>query len=81
MNEIESYESALQIILHDIIEIKKEGNFFIAIDPLTHLVGRGKTSEQARSSLINCIIQHIKRLEERASDRGRILDSLNIKRY
>lgn len=80
MNEIKTYESALQIILGDIIEIKKEGNFFIAIDPLTHLVGRGKTSEHARSSLFNCIIQHVKQLEERASDRGRILDSLNIKR-
>jgi hypothetical protein len=81
MNKINTHKSALQIILCDIIEIKKEGNFFIAIDPLTHLVGRGQTSEHAKSSLFNCIIQHVKQLEEEASDRSRISDIFNIKKY
>lgn len=78
MNAIKSYKSALQIIISDIIEIKKDGDFFIAIDPLTHLVGRGKTSKQAMSSLFNCIIQHVKQLEKSAAERKRISDIFNI---
>jgi len=74
-DEVKSLKSTLQNLIQDIIEIRKDGDFFIAIDPLTHLVGQGKTSKQATDSLFNCIILHIEQLKKDQTRRRQILDS------
>lgn len=78
VDDIKSYKSTIQDLIQDIIEIRKDGDFFIAIDPLTHLVGQGKTSNQARDSLFNCIILHIEKIKKDQMRRRQISDSFKI---
>jgi predicted RNase H-like HicB family nuclease len=65
VNSIKGYMKTL-------IQVRKEGKFYVAVDIISHVADQGKTREEAISNLKKGLEEHYQILLELASKEGKI---------